>query len=302
MIFGGKMPILLGEKHIATNGIQLHVMQAGPEDGTLVVLLHGFPELWFGWRNQIHPLAEAGFRVWVPDQRGYNLSSKPLGVASYHITTLTHDIIGLIKAAGQEQAIIVGHDWGAAVAWNLATYYPEWVAKLVIMNVPHPAVMMRTLRRSFSQLRKSWYMFFFQIPRLPEWVLGRNNAQGASDLLRRSGKPGTFSDEDLAYYRQAWNQPGALTAMLNWYRSMVRSGFRISTQPSVRSSRVAAPTLLLWGKQDVALSHEMAQPSIDLCDDGQLVFFDQATHWVQHDEAEAVNQLLLDFLLDPSSD
>jgi pimeloyl-ACP methyl ester carboxylesterase len=290
------MPILLNEEFIPTNGVQLHVMQAGPEDGPLVILLHGFPEFWFGWRNQIQPLAEARFRVWTPDQRGYNLSSKPLGVAAYHIDTLTHDIIGLIKAAGEEQAFIVGHDWGAAVAWHLATYYTQWVAKLVVMNVPHPTVMMRTVRRSFTQLRKSWYMFFFQIPRLPEWIMGRNNAQATSEMLKRSAKEDTFSDEDLNYYRQAWNQPGALTAMLNWYRSAIRSGFGKSRGAPVSSGRITPPTLLIWGKKDVALGSEMAQPSIDLCENGRLIFFDQATHWVQHDEAEAVNRLLLDFL------
>jgi pimeloyl-ACP methyl ester carboxylesterase len=290
------MPILLREEFVSTNRIKLHVMQAGPEEGPLVILLHGFPEFWFGWREQIQPLAEAGYRVWVPDQRGYNLSDKPEGVSAYHIDTLARDIVGLIEATGQENAFIVGHDWGAAVAWHLAGQYPEKVARLVVMNVPHPAVMMRTLRKSFSQLQKSWYMFFFQIPWLPEWILGRNDAQGASELLQRSGKPGTFTAEDLAYYRQAWAQPGALTAMINWYRAAIRSGFGGSTGDTPNSGSITAPTLLLWGKQDVALGSEMAQPSIDLCEDGKLVFFEDATHWVQHDEAETVNQLLLDFL------
>jgi pimeloyl-ACP methyl ester carboxylesterase len=290
------MSILLREEFISTNGIKLHVMQAGPEDGPLAILLHGFPEFWFGWREQIQPLAEAGYRVWAPDQRGYNLSDKPQGVSAYHIDTLARDIVGLIEATRQEKAFIVGHDWGAAVAWHLAGQYPEKVKKLVVMNVPHPAIMMRTLRKNFSQLRKSWYMFFFQIPRLPEWILGRNDAQGASELLRRSGKSSTFTAEDLVYYRQAWTQPGALTAMINWYRSALRSGFGGSNGDTAASGRIKIPTLLLWGKQDVALSSEMAQPSIDLCDDGQLIFFEQATHWVQHDEAEAVNELVLDFL------
>jgi len=290
------MPILLRERFISTNGIQLHVMQAGPEEGPLVILLHGFPEFWFGWQAQIQPLAEAGFRVWVPDQRGYNLSDKPLGVSAYHIDTLARDIVGLIDAAGEEKALIGGHDWGAAVAWHLADNYPERVIKLVVMNIPHPKVMMRTLRKSFAQMRKSWYMFFFQIPRLPEWILGRNEAQGASELLRRSGKPGTFTPEDLAYYRQAWTQPGALTAMINWYRSAIRSGLSGSAGASPTSGRITAPTLMIWGKQEMALGHEMAQPSVDLCQNGRLVFFEHATHWVQHDEAEAVNLLLLDFL------
>jgi len=286
------MCIILEEKHISTNGVKLHVMQAGPEEGSLVILLHGFPEFWFGWRGQIHPLARAGFRVWVPDQRGYNLSDKPQEISAYHIEKLARDIVGLIDVAGEEKAIIVGHDWGAAVAWHLASCYPERVTKLVVMNVPHPMVMMKTLKKSLSQLLKSWYMFFFQIPRLPEWLLGRNKAQGVSELLRRSGKPGTFNSEDLAYYHEAWIQPGALTGMINWYRCAIRSGFG----DQGKLPRLTMPTLMLWGKKDIALSSKMAQESIDLCEDGELIFFEDATHWVQHDEADAVNQLLIDFI------
>lgn len=290
------MPNLLGEKYISTNGIQLHVMQAGPVDGPLVILLHGFPEFWFGWRHQIQPLAEAGFRVWVPDQRGYNLSEKPKGIQAYHIDTLALDIIGLIKAAGQEKAIIVGHDWGAAVAWHLATVYPSWVEKLGILNVPHPTVMIQTLRKSLKQLRKSWYIFFFQIPWLPEWGLGRRDAQGAIELLQRSSKPNTFSNEDLSNYRQAWTQPGALTAMINWYRALIRGGLGVMFKKPSNLPRITVPTLMLWGKKDIALGQEMAQLSIEICENGQLIFFEDATHWVQHDEPQQVTQLLLEFL------
>jgi pimeloyl-ACP methyl ester carboxylesterase len=280
---------------VPTNGIHLHVVFSGPEQGKAVVLLHGFPEFWRGWLKQIQPLADAGFRVIVPDQRGYNLSDKPKGVAAYPINTLAQDILGLVDAVGREKAILVGHDWGAAVAWHLATHYPERVEKLVILNVPHPAVMVRTLRRSFSQLRKSWYMFFFQIPWLPEWLLSRNNAQGASQLLLRSGKPGTFTNEDLVAYRKAWAQPGTLAAMIHWYRSALRSGLGTSPSSFTKLPQVTVPTLMLWGKKDVALSAEMAQPSIDLCKEGKLIFLEDATHWVQHDEAEKVTQYLLDF-------
>jgi len=242
------------------------------------------------------PLAEAGFRCWVPDQRGYNLSDKPIGVAAYHIDILARDIISLIISSGREKAIIIGHDWGAAVAWHLATNSPERVEKLGILNVPHPAVMARTLRSSLSQLLKSWYMFAFQIPWLPEWVLGWNNAQGISNLLRRSGKPTTFTEEDLSLYRAACSRPGALTAMINWYRSTIRSRFGNTRILSPGLPRITMPVLMIWGVQDMALNHEMAKPSIDLCDDGRLVFLEDATHWVQHDEANEVTRLLLDFI------
>ena len=282
-------------KRVQTNGIHLHVVNAGPEDGPMVLFLHGFPEFWRGWLKQITPLANAGYRVTVPDQRGYNLSDKPKEVAAYHIDILTQDILGLIDIAGRESAIVVGHDWGAAVAWHLATICPERVDKLVILNVPHPVVMVETLRSSLSQLRKSWYMFFFQIPWLPEWLLGWKNAKGASELLLRSGNPDTFTAEDLDHYREAWTQPGALTGMLNWYRSAVRNGLKGSLGSSPSNPRITVPTLMLWGKQDVALSYKMAQPSIDLCEDGELIIFEDATHWVQHDEAEKVTDYLLAF-------
>jgi pimeloyl-ACP methyl ester carboxylesterase len=290
------MSVHLEHKMVSTNGINLHVVFAGPENGKPVILLHGFPEFWRGWLKQIEPLANAGYHVIVPDQRGYNLSDKPKGVSSYHIDTLAKDIISLIDAVGQEKAIVIGHDWGAAVAWHLATHYPKRVEKLGILNVPNPTIMVQTLRTSLTQLRKSWYMFFFQIPWLPEWGLGRNNAQGAVELLRRSSNPGTFSDQDLTHYREAWAQPGALTAMINWYRSALRSGFGDGFKVSQELPRITVPTLMLWGKQDVALGHEMAQPSIDLCEDGVLVFFDDATHWVQHDMVNEVSNQLLKFL------
>jgi epoxide hydrolase 4 len=289
----------LEHKMVSTNGINLHVVFAGPENGKPVILLHGFPEFWRGWLKQIEPLAKAGYRVFVPDQRGYNLSDKPKGISSYHIDFLAQDVVGLMDAIGREKAIVIGHDWDAAVAWHLATYYPERVEKLGILNVPHPLVMMQTLRSSFRQLRKSWYMFFFQIPWLPEWVLGRKNAQGAAELLKQSGKPGTFTAEDLKEYRKAWTQPGELTAMINWYRSAIRSGLGGGLKLSDAMPQIRVPTLMLWGKQDVALSHEMAQPSIDLCDKGELVFFDDATHWVQHDKAKEVTDLILEFLDQP---
>jgi epoxide hydrolase 4 len=281
--------------YIETNGVRLHAVQAGPPDGPLVVLLHGFPEFWYGWERQIGPLAQAGLRLLVPDQRGYNLSDKPKGTAAYHIDLLALDIVGLIQAAGREKALIVGHDWGAAVGWQLATFYPQWVEKLAILNVPHPAVMNRALRRSPSQFRKSWYMFFFQIPGLPERLLRRDNWQPLADSLLKTSRPGAFSQEDLARYREAWSQPGAMTGMLNWYRQVIRSGFGYVFKPMPLPC-ITVPTLMLWGKQDFALDWRLAQPSIDLCVNKELIIFDDATHWVQHEQAERVNPLLLDFM------
>jgi pimeloyl-ACP methyl ester carboxylesterase len=283
---------------LETNGIRLHCVQAGPPEGALVILLHGFPEFWYGWRNQIEPLAQAGYRVLAPDQRGYNLSDKPQAVSAYRIDILAADVVGLIQALGRERALLVGHDWGAAVAWHTAMHYPQAIVKLGILNVPHPAVMVRTLRSNFRQIMKSWYIFFFQLPRLPEWTLSRNHYAAMRRMLKASSRRDTFSAEALDRYVQAWRQPGALRSMIHWYRALFRSVVAATERPveGAHPRRVEPPTLMIWGARDIALDRSMAQPSIELCNQGRLVFFEQATHWVQHDEPEQVTRLLLDFL------
>lgn len=281
----------LRHRYVDLGDVALHVAEAGPPDGRLIILLHGFPEFWYGWRGQIPALSEAGLRVWAPDQRGYNLSDKPRGVGAYRLERLAADVLGLIKAAGQERAAVVGHDWGAAVAWAVALLYPDQVERLGILNVPHPQVMLQTVRHDLRQLLRSWYILFFQIPRLPEALLRAGNWRAAAAALQRSSRPGTFSDRDLDAYRQAWSQPGAFDCMLNWYRAAVRYGSGLPPNGLVR-----VPTLMLWGVDDVALSRDMAQQSIDLCENGRLVLFEGETHWLQHEEPDRVNRLLVDFL------
>jgi pimeloyl-ACP methyl ester carboxylesterase len=278
------------ERFATTNGVRLHVVEAGPDHGPLVVLLHGFPELWYGWRRQIPALAAAGFRVLVPDQRGYNTSDKPAGIASFRLEALAADVVGLMAEAGRERALVVGHDWGAIVAWWLALARPERVERLAVLNAPHPAVMRRHLLSSLRQLRRSWYMLFFQLPLLPElWLSRADHAQLARAV--RGGRRGTCTQADLAVYRRAWSEPGALTAMVNWYRAGLRDAMR-----RLPGSRVGVPTLVLWGARDRFLGREMAVPSAELCADGRLVLLEGATHWVQHDQAEAVNDHLVRFL------
>lgn len=286
----------LEHSHIETNGIKLHVVQAGPKSGVPVVLLHGFPEFWYGWRNQIPALVEAGCRVIVPDQRGYNLSDKPKGVKNYRVEELVKDIIGLIDALEYEKVNLVGHDWGAVVAWTLAILHPERLHKLGIMNVPHPAVMRRFLTRDLEQMRRSWYVFFFQLPWFPERFMSADDWRGAVSALRGSGKVHTFTKADVAKYKEAWSQPGAMTSMLNWYRAVIRHMPKLPSDP-----RVKVRTLMMWGVKDFALSHRMARPSMDYVDEGNLIFFPEATHWVQHDEAEEVNHYLIDFIFDKAS-
>jgi pimeloyl-ACP methyl ester carboxylesterase len=282
---------------VRANNINLHVMTDGPEDGTSVVLLHGFPEFYYGWRRQIPALAGAGFHVIAPDQRGYNLSDKPRGISSYDVNILARDIVGLFDHFGIQKARLVGHDWGAAVAWTVALNHPERLEKLAILNVPHPDVMARFILKDRAQQVKSWYIYFFQIPFIPEWALRTADYRALSRMLVNSGRRNTFTEENVVEYKKAWSQKGALTATINWYRAAFRGGWRSYFQYRKTSPRrVKVPTLVLWGRHDIALSERMAQPSIELCEDGRLVTFDRATHWVQHDQPEEVNQNLIEFL------
>ena len=275
------------------NGLNLHLVEAGDRQGKLLILLHGFPEFWYGWRHQIDALAAHGYRVWVPDQRGYNLSDKPAGIEAYGIDHLVEDVVGLIKAAGEERALLVGHDWGAAVAWWTAIRHPQRVEKLAVLNVPHPLVMQTNLRRNPAQWRRSWYIAFFQLPWLPEALGRRNHHRLIAGSLLRSSRSGTFLPADLETYRRAWAQPGALAAMLNWYRAAIR---RPPTPPTCW--RIRCPTLLIWGAQDRFLGREMADQSMAHVDHGRLLFLEEASHWVQHEEPERVNRWLIEFLHD----
>ena len=278
-----------------TNGIRLHVVQAGPQSGVPVILLHGFPEFWYGWRSQLPALVQAGFRVIVPDQRGYNLSDKTKGIKSYRVDELVKDVVGLIDVLGYEKVNLVGHDWGAVVSWMLAYQHPERLQRLGILNVPHPLVFRRFITRDFEQMGRSMYAFFFQLPWLPELVMRAGDWRAAVRTLRGSPKTNTFTDEDIARYKDAWSQPGAMTAMLNWYRA-VRFHMKLPKEMQIK-----IPTLILWGMKDVALTHRMARPSIDHCEDGRLILFPDHTHWVQHEAADEVNHYLIDFFLDKIS-
>lgn len=269
----------------------LHAVAAGPKDGPVVVLLHGFPEFWYGWHRQIEPLAAAGFRVIVPDQRGYNLSSKPQGVASYALNELVSDIIAIADQLGQEKISLAGHDWGAAVAWSVALLHPERIAKLAVLNVPHPSVMRRYVYTRLQQMLRSWYIFFFQIPLLPEAFLSALNFRAATRALHGSSCPGTFSTEDLEQYRAAWSQPGALTAMINWYRAAIRHRIPF------RDRTVRVPTRILWGERDRFLMTEMAHESLRYCANGELFTFAEASHWLQHEEPEKVSRHLVEFFV-----
>jgi epoxide hydrolase 4 len=279
----------ISDSYAEVNGIRLHYVEAGV--GPLVVLLHGFPEFWYGWRHQIPALAQAGFHVVAPDMRGYNLSEKPVGWRAYDADPLAGDIAALIRHFGVERAHLVGHDWGAEVAYLTAMRHPELVRRLAILNVPHPARMLEGLR-TVKQLRKSWYMFFFQIPWLPEWLAARDNFSLGKRSLR-ADSPDAFSDSDLERYVEAWSQPGALTGMINYYRAVLRQSPR---KALARTSPIDVPVLVIWGERDSYLGSELAQPNPKWVPNVRVERLPQATHWVQHDAPERVNELLIEFL------
>ena len=280
---------------VQTNGITLHTVQAGPKEGPLLIFLHGFPEFWYCWHRQIDFFAGKGFRVIVPDQRGYNTSSKLSGISPYRIDSIARDTIGLIEYANRRKACIVGHDWGGATAWWLGQRYSSWVEKLAVLNCPHPSVITKHLLNNPAQRKKSWYIFYYQLPWLPELTMSREKWAFSRKALQFTSVRGTFSDEEIAEYVKAWSKPGALTAMLNWYRAGLLM-MKPSRQKRHALRKIEVVTLLLWGVKDQFLGQELAQPSIDRCSDGKLVFLEEATHWLQHEVPEKVNSLLLDFL------
>ena len=274
--------------------VRLHAVEAGPPDGPLVILLHGFPEFSHGWRRQVGPLAEAGFRVLAPDQRGYNLSDKPGRVEDYRIDRLAGDVLRLAERAGRQHFSVVGHDWGGIVAWWLAIHHPDRLERAAILNAPHPATLARHMTAHPTQLLRSWYVAFFQIPGLPERLATAARFRLLERSMRSSSRPGTFTDDDLARYRAAWAQPGALTAMINWYRAL-----RLNPRPS--TDRVRVSTLVIWGDRDAFLDRRLAEAAAALCDDARVEHLEDATHWVQHEEPERVNRLLIRFLRGGSS-
>jgi len=269
--------------------LRLHYVEQGA--GPLVVLLHGFPELWYSWRHQIPALAEAGFRVVAPDMRGYNLSDKPKGVRAYRTEAL--DIDALIRHLGHDRAHVVGHDWGAGVAWMVAMRHPERVERLGILNVPHPLRFLRGLT-TLRQLRKSLYIFYFQIPWLPERTFRAKGFANLRHILRNEPvRPGAFSDEDIERYVEAMSRPGALTAAMSYYRALFRRNL-LRVRRELR--RIDHPVLVIWGTQDRHLGAELAELDPSWVPDCRVTRIPDASHWVQVDRPERVNALLLEHL------
>ena len=288
--------------------VRLHYAERG-EGEQLIILLHGFPECWYSWRHQLTALGER-FRVVAPDMRGYNLSDKPPRVEDYRMTALVQDVVSLIRHCGARQAVIVGHDWGAAVAWELARRHPEYVSKLAALQVPPLAAWSNNL--TLKQLLRSWYMFFFQLPRVPEWWIGAQDFAGVERMFKRTARRGTFTETDIATLKSALRQPGALTASINYYRANLRSlisrrkgddEYVIGNMDAIGDVNardvVRVPTLFIYGERDFAIVPETVRGvSRYVAAPYREVRLANSGHWVQQESPSEVNAALLSFLND----
>ncbi len=279
----------MNHQYIQANGLRFHYVEEG--SGALLILLHGFPECWYGWRHQIPELSKQ-FHVVAPDMRGYNLSDKPTKVSAYQMEHLAADVAALIKALGYEKAYVAGHDWGAAVAWAVAAYHPHVVEKLAILNVPHPEEMKRAfLQFNLKQWMRSWYIFFFQLPFLPEWVVGTKTFFSRT-FTSMTTNPNAFTEQDIAVYEEAYKQPGAVKGTIAYYRAAFRSVMQKRTFPKIQ-----CPVMVLWGVQDKALGVELTYNTANHCVHKPEIIYDEGSgHFVQHDNPAWVNRHLLRFL------
>jgi epoxide hydrolase 4 len=279
---------------IEANGQRFEIAECGSGD-RLALCLHGFPELHYSWRHQMPMLAAQGWRVWAPNLRGYGASTRPDGVRAYALDNLTHDVAALIDASGAKEVMLIAHDWGAIIACAFAIRKLRPITRLIIMNVPHPMVGMREIRK-WRQFWKSWYIFFFQIPRLPEYGLLRNGAEPIRQAFRNMAvDKSRFPRADLDLYAAAASRPGAMTAMLNYYRALLRHRNSVD----LGDGRIDTPTLMIWGEEDTALNIH--------CTDGTEAWVPRLTlhrlpgvsHWVQQEAPEQVNALITAWLDQP---
>ena len=281
---------MLEHNFIKINGINLHYVSQGR--GKLMLMLHGFPEFWYSWRHQIAEFA-SDYHVVAVDLRGYNDSDKPQEVAAYQMSELLADVKGIINGLGYEDCILVAHDWGGAIAWNFAYSHPSMVEKLIVMNFPHPAKFAAGLQ-TWQQLQKSWYIFFFQIPFLPEFIFRANNYQAiASAFTDMAIDKSAFTPEDLAAFRAAAAKPGALTAMINYYRANLKIPLDNLAQDW---DILDIPTLMIWGEEDTALGKELTYGTDAYVRDLELKYIPNCSHWVQQEQPTLVNQYIQNFL------
>ena len=278
-------------RQIEANGQSFELAEAG-SGGKLALCLHGFPELHYSWRFQIPLLVEMGYKVWAPNMRGYGGSSKPVKVRDYALDHLCADVAALIDASGAKEVTLIAHDWGAVVAWSFAIQKIRPLKRLVIMNVPHPMVARREIRH-WRQLRRSWYIFFFQLPWLPEFLLSRGNGKAIKSAFSNMAcDKSNFTDDALDVYAKAAMRPGSLTAMINYYRALLRHGDSINLGDGV----IDVPTLMIWGEEDSALNINCTQGAQQWVPHFELHRLPGVSHWVQQEAPEKVNAILREWL------
>lgn len=282
---------------VRANGLSFHVAACGEGD-RLALCLHGFPECGYSWRHQLPLLARLGYRAWAPDLRGYGGTTWLPRVADYAIENLLEDTAQLIDAAKPSSTLLVAHDWGAIIAWYFAMRRLRPLDRLVIMNVPHPAVMERALRTPRQMLR-SWYGLFFQLPWLPEKALAAGGYRAIGEAFRGMAiDKSRFPEEVLEVYRRNAARPGALRAMVNYYRALVRGGGG-TRQRRLGYPRIETPTLMVWGEEDRALGKETTYGTDAFVADLTVEYLPGVSHWVQQEAPEKVNDILARWLATP---
>ena len=268
-------------RQVVANGLRMHYVEGG--EGEPVVFLHGFPECWYSWRNQLPALAEQ-YHVIAPDLRGYHeTEARP----PYDTATIEQDVLGLLETLGESRAHIVGHDWGGAIAWQLAMNHPRAVRSLAILNAPHPALFREGLR-TIAQLRRSWYMAFFQLPWVPEQMLALDGYRRLARSVFRGVPSGEERRKDIAFYRKSWKEHG-LSGGINWYRALIRSPQRLPEPVPI----IGAPTTLIWGEEDFALGKELTVGTERFVHNLDLQYLPGVGHFVQQEAPEQVTTLLL---------
>lgn len=275
--------------YLETNGIRLHYVTQG--EGPLMLLLHGFPEFWYSWRHQIPEFAQ-DYKVVALDLRGYNDSDKPAAKSAYALPELIEDVRGAIDALGYDQCILVGHDWGGAIAWATAYAHPQRLSQLIVLNLPHPAKFAAGLKTP-QQLLRSWYIALFQLPLLPELLLQANDYAAIRAAFQSQAiNSAAFTEADLDQYAAAAAKPGALTAMLNYYRNLLDGDGLLEQTWDV----LEIPTLMIWGEEDVALGKELTEGTGDYVSDFRIHYIPRCSHWVQQEQPALVNQYMRAFL------